>query len=69
MIEALNLSVGDASPENVRRPEATMDCPGCGAPEGYPPAGPCRDHGTMRAVGVFGDEDLGDASSPEGAQP
>lgn len=27
-----------------------MDCPGCGAPDGYPPAGPCLDHGTMTAV-------------------
>jgi hypothetical protein len=26
------------------------DCIGCGAPAGYPPAGPCRDHGTARAV-------------------
>ena len=27
-----------------------MDCPGCGAPDGYPPAGPCIEHGTMRAI-------------------
>lgn len=25
------------------------DCPGCGAPTGLPPAGPCRDHGTPQA--------------------
>ena len=27
-----------------------QSCPGCGAPAGYPPAGPCRDHGTPSAV-------------------
>lgn len=31
-------------------PEGTArDCPGCGASEGHPPAGPCRNHGTKRA--------------------
>lgn len=25
------------------------DCPGCGAPKGHPPAGPCIDHGTAKA--------------------
>lgn len=25
------------------------DCPGCGAPAGYPPAGPCDNHGTAQA--------------------
>ena len=25
------------------------DCPACGAPKGYPPAGPCIDHGTPKA--------------------
>ena len=24
-------------------------CPGCGAPAGYPQAGPCLNHGTMQA--------------------
>jgi len=28
-------------------------CPGCGAPAGYPPAGPCIDHGTRRARAAF----------------
>jgi hypothetical protein len=27
-----------------------VDCPGCGAPAGYPPAGPCENHGTLVAV-------------------
>lgn len=26
------------------------DCPGCGAPSGFPPAGPCDNHGTAEAV-------------------
>lgn len=26
------------------------DCPACGAPHGYPPAGPCDNHGTAKAV-------------------
>lgn len=26
------------------------DCPGCGAPNGFPPAGPCDNHGTAEAV-------------------
>jgi hypothetical protein len=26
------------------------DCPGCGAPAGHPPAGPCDNHGTAAAV-------------------
>lgn len=25
------------------------DCPACGAPAGYPPAGPCENHGTPKA--------------------
>lgn len=28
------------------------DCPGCGAPQGYPPGGPCLDHGTVKARAV-----------------
>jgi hypothetical protein len=26
------------------------DCPGCGAPHGYPPAGPCAEHDEARAT-------------------
>jgi hypothetical protein len=29
--------------------KALKDCPGCGAPKGYPPAGPCDKHGTPEA--------------------
>ena len=32
-----------------------QDCPGCGAPNGYPPAGPCIAHGTPHAVADTGD--------------
>lgn len=42
---------------NETTEQGTMDCPGCGAPEGYPPAGPCRDHGTMQAVAVWTDDE------------
>lgn len=38
------------------------DCPGCGAPENYPPAGPCRDHGTPDAYATNGDCDPGDGA-------
>lgn len=32
------------------------DCPGCGAPDGYPPAGPCDNHATANAVASTGKE-------------
>lgn len=32
------------------------DCPGCGAPAGYPPAGPCADHATPQAVAMTGEQ-------------
>jgi hypothetical protein len=47
----------------------TSDCPGCGAPDGYPPAGPCIAHGTEYAVANIGQEicDVmrGDGSIPQ----
>lgn len=32
-----------------RRLDDGGDCPGCGAPSGYPPGGPCHNHGTREA--------------------
>jgi hypothetical protein len=31
---------------------ALRDCPGCGAPQGLPPAGPCLNHGTEKARAI-----------------
>lgn len=33
-----------------------LDCAGCGAPAGYPPAGPCDNHGMANAVASTGNE-------------
>lgn len=33
-----------------------LDCVGCGAPAGYPPAGPCDNHGTANAAASTGKE-------------
>lgn len=38
----------NAAPHGQR--EHGHGCPGCGAPDGYLAAGPCRDHGTRRAT-------------------
>jgi hypothetical protein len=39
---------GESCPPNG--PVEPGPCPGCGADHGYPPAGPCLDHGTRKAV-------------------
>jgi hypothetical protein len=36
--------------EGLRYEDKFPDCPGCGAPYGYPSAGPCLDHGSANAV-------------------
>jgi len=33
------------------------DCPGCGAPAGMPPAGPCDNHGTAAATALTEERD------------
>lgn len=43
-LDITELESGDEPPEEEGPP-----CPGCGAPHGFPPAGPCEHHGTPEA--------------------
>lgn len=40
------------NPHESDSERAETACVGCGAPKGYPPAGPCRNHGTSQAITI-----------------